>query len=46
MRLILCRQFKPCAQKIKIPVNRSTWCRMYEMKEREREKVNRKRTQL
>jgi hypothetical protein len=45
MRLISSSRFKPYVQKIKIPVDRSTWCRMCEIKERERES-ERKRTQL
>jgi len=46
MRLISTRRFKPYARKIKIPVDRSTWYRMYEIKEREKEKVDREQMQL
>ncbi len=46
MRLISTRQFKPYAWKIKIPVDLSTWYRMYEIKEREKEKVDRERMQF
>ena len=37
MRLISSRRFKPYARKIKMPVDRSTWYPMFEIKERERE---------
>jgi len=46
MRIISSRRFKPYARKIKIPVDRSTWYPMYEIKEREKEKVDRERMPL
>jgi len=46
MRLISSRRFKPYARKIKIPVDRSTWYPMYEIKEREKEKLDREQMQL
>jgi hypothetical protein len=46
MRLISSRRFKPHARKIKIPVDRSTWYPMYEIKEREKEKLDREQMQL
>jgi hypothetical protein len=36
--LISSSRYKPYVQKIKIPVDRSTWCRMYEIKRERRDR--------